>query len=114
LAHSLEQLRREGKVRYVGLAGAAGNCAAVAARFPAVAQIMQIDAAAGAQEFEVLRRAGLPCHFSFGHFRDKRAPVSSLLAGALRDNPLGVLLYSSRHPARVAEMAERLTDIDSQ
>jgi aryl-alcohol dehydrogenase-like predicted oxidoreductase len=109
---TLDRLRQEGKTRYIGLAGAARDCIDLAARFPKIAQIMQVDAAPGAQELNLVRDAALPCHVSFGHFRDQNAPVKSLLNDAVKQNQTGIVLYSSRHPARVREVAAYLTELE--
>jgi aryl-alcohol dehydrogenase-like predicted oxidoreductase len=109
---TLERLRQEGKARYIGFAGAARDCIDVAARFPSMAQIMQINVAGGAGDLELLQASGLPCHFSFGHFRDKAAPTNSLLREAITTNKSGVILYSSRRIARVAQMTALLTELE--
>ncbi len=110
----LDRLRREGKARYIGLAGAARDCIEVAARFPVLAQIMQIDASPGAHELRLVRDAALDCHLSFGHFRGKRAPVGALLSNALEHNPTGVVLYSSRRAERVREVAAQLGELERE
>jgi aryl-alcohol dehydrogenase-like predicted oxidoreductase len=114
LMSMLDRLRQEGKTRYIGLAGAASECIDVAAQFPNVAQVMQISAAGGPQALDLVRNAGLRCHVSFGHFRDKSAPMKSLLRDAIKQNPTGVLLYSSRHAARVTQVARELTGLETQ
>ncbi len=112
LLSTLEHLCQEGKTRYVGLAGAARDCIELANRFPAMAQIMQINAAPGARELQLVGEAGLPCHLSFGHFRDRKAPMKSLLNEAVKINQSGIILYSSRRPERVREMAAYLTELE--
>jgi aryl-alcohol dehydrogenase-like predicted oxidoreductase len=111
---ALDRLRREGKTRYIGLAGAARDCIDVATTFPTMAQIMQINAAPSARELELVREAALPCHLSFGHFRGRGTPMKSLLSDAVKENKTGVVLYSSRHTSRVAEIAEYLTELEGR
>ncbi len=47
LAGTLEALKAAGKVRYVGLAGHASSCTGIARRHPRLAQVLQIEVAAG-------------------------------------------------------------------
>jgi aryl-alcohol dehydrogenase-like predicted oxidoreductase len=108
----LDRLIREGKARYVGMAGTARDCIEVAARLPLMAQIMQINVAPGDRELSLVRESGLPCHFSFGHFRNKNAPMKTLLNDAVRHNHSGVVLYSSRYPSRVAEIVGLLAELE--
>jgi aryl-alcohol dehydrogenase-like predicted oxidoreductase len=112
LIQTLDRLRQEGKARYVGVAGQGRDCIEVVARLPTVAQILQINATAGAHDLNLVRDAGLHCHLSFGHFRDKVAPVKTLLNDAVRNNVDGVILYSSRRAPRVAEIAAHLAELE--
>jgi hypothetical protein len=79
-----------------------------------MAQIIQINAAPGAEELKLVREAALPCHLSFGHFRGRTGSMKSLLSDAVKVNETGVVLYSSRHPSRVAELAVHLTELEGQ
>jgi aryl-alcohol dehydrogenase-like predicted oxidoreductase len=108
----LERLRRDGKARYIGLAGSAIDCIELALRYPAIAALLQINAAPGVRELDLVRAASLPCHFSFGHFRDKTQPMRSLLDEAVRHNPEGVILFSSRRPARIAQVLAQLAQLE--
>jgi aryl-alcohol dehydrogenase-like predicted oxidoreductase len=112
LIETLDRLRQEGKARYVGVAGPGRDCIEVAARLSAAAQVLQVNAAAGAQDLNLVRDAGLHCHLSFGHFRGKAAPTKTLLTDAVRDNADGVILYSSRRAPRVAEIAAHLAELE--
>jgi aryl-alcohol dehydrogenase-like predicted oxidoreductase len=112
LIQTLDRLQQEGKARYVGVAGPGRDCIEVAARLPAVAQVFQINATAGAHALDLVRDAGLPCHLSYGHFRNKAAPMKSLLTDAVRDNVDGVILYSSRRASRVAEIVTHLAELE--
>ena len=112
LVSTLEQLRQQGKTRYIGLAGAVLDCIDIARRYPPLAQIIQIGAAPGERAAQMLAAAALPCHFSFGHFRDKNAPMNALLASAVQHFPEGVLLYSSRRKTRWAEMVAQLSEVE--
>jgi len=112
LVRTLEQLRQQGKTRCIGLAGAVLDCIDIARRYPPLAQIIQIGAAPGERAAQMLAAAALPCHFSFGHFRDKNAPMNALLASAVQHFPEGVLLYSSRRKTRWAEMVAQLSEVE--
>jgi len=48
LARTLEELKACGKVRYVGLSGRASSCTGVARSHPRLAEVLQIEVAAGA------------------------------------------------------------------
>lgn len=48
LIEALSALRRAGKVRWVGLSGEASPCLALARRYPALADVLQIELTAGA------------------------------------------------------------------
>jgi aryl-alcohol dehydrogenase-like predicted oxidoreductase len=108
LVRILEMLKTEGKVRHVGLAGNARDCIDVARHHPALAEIMQVNAAQGNGELALLAAAHLPCHASFGHFRGKPEPLPALLKDAVTANPRGVILFSTRRPDRLRQMVELL------
>jgi D-threo-aldose 1-dehydrogenase len=112
LPRTLERLRQDGKARYIGLAGTARDCVDVMTRFPGMAQILQISAAGGARDFELMRSAGLHYHLSFGHFRNRTAPMKALLSDAVGQNEAGVILYSSRRARRVEEVAAHLAELE--
>ena len=109
---ALEDAKRDGKIRHIGLAGDMCKCAQVAAQFPGLAQVVQVDAASGVESATSAASFDLPIHFSFGHFREKQAPMRRLLADAVERYPNGVLLYSSRRASRVSEIARTLTDVE--
>jgi aryl-alcohol dehydrogenase-like predicted oxidoreductase len=112
LLTTLDRLRREGKARYVGLAGTASACLAIARQHPDLAQVMQLGATVGSGDSDWDARERLACHFSFGHFRDRQAPVEVLVRDAITQNPHGVILYSSRHASRVEQVITSLTRLE--
>lgn len=108
LARVLAQLREQGKVRHVGLAGGARDCVAVARRFPGLAEVLQVEALPAAGGLGALRAAGREPQVTFGHLRGARTGTSTVdvracLAEAARDNPDGVILFSSRSAQRLRE-----------
>jgi aryl-alcohol dehydrogenase-like predicted oxidoreductase len=114
LVLTLGRLQQAGKFRYLGLAGAAHDCIEVMRYLPSIGQIIQVNAAPGAAAFALLRQSSLPCHFSYGHFRGRTGPIDALLREALSLNQSGVILYSSRHPTRLAQVASRLPELDQR
>jgi aryl-alcohol dehydrogenase-like predicted oxidoreductase len=113
LVKILDVLKTEGKVRHFGLSGNARDCVDIARRHPALAEILQIDAAPGNGELALLAAAHLPCHASFGHFRGKPEPMPALLKDALTANPSGVILFSTRRPDRLHDMVELLGALET-
>ncbi|HEX4240891.1 MAG TPA: aldo/keto reductase [Steroidobacteraceae bacterium] len=110
LGEVLSRMRSEGKLRYVGLAGSVRDCIAVARRWPHLAQVLQVDASRAPEEWPLLDAAALAGQVSFGHFRGRSAAIPSLLGEAVRYNPSGVLLYSTRRPERIGGLARLLAD----
>jgi aryl-alcohol dehydrogenase-like predicted oxidoreductase len=108
LIGTLQRLRQAGKVKYVGLSGAAQPVIAIASAYPALAQVMQIDASAGGAELQSMQASRLPLHASFGHFRGKSTPIAVSLAAAIDANRDGVLLFSTRRCERIASMVKLL------
>jgi aryl-alcohol dehydrogenase-like predicted oxidoreductase len=113
LLSALERVRRDGKVRYIGLAGAIGECAEVIGRHPGIAQVIQVNATAGAEAADLLRNLRLPHQFSFGHFRSKGTSPDQLLNDAARWFPDGVLLYSTRRVERLESIAAALSRLET-
>lgn len=113
LLDSLQGLQASGKVRYFGLSGSARDCLDIALLYPNLGALMQVDAAQGAGELNLLRESALAVHSSFGHFRGRgSAPMIDLLGAAVRMNPHGVILFSTRNPQRIRAMAEALTTVE--
>jgi aryl-alcohol dehydrogenase-like predicted oxidoreductase len=118
LARVLEGLKAEGKVRAIGLSGTGEACAALARACPAVSGVLQVDAHADCGGLAAVRAAGLPVHVSFGHFRgvlhgpDAAGGFGAALAEAVRQNPAGVILFSTRRAGRIAQAARQLEAIE--
>jgi aryl-alcohol dehydrogenase-like predicted oxidoreductase len=111
LIDTLQRLQSSGKVRYFGLSGAARECIDIARRHPSLSNVLQIDASLG-DETNLLKAASIPFHITFGHFRDKAAPIDELAASAIGANAHGVILFSTRSAARVRAMASLLASLE--
>jgi len=121
LLRELERVQSEGKVRAFGISGAPAACVAIASRCAPLGGLLQADVGQDAAGAERLRAAGLRASITFGHFRealvassgaDAAAIVSQQTARAVRGNPDGVILFSTRRPQRVADLAARIDALD--
>jgi aryl-alcohol dehydrogenase-like predicted oxidoreductase len=112
LFDTLQGLKSLGKVRFLGLAGSARECLAIIRRYPAQHWLVQLDAAPGPAELELFSAQSVPFQSSYGHFRDKREPIASLLAATVRANRDGVILFSSRRPTHISAMAQLLSTLE--
>ncbi len=110
---TLKALQASGRVRYFGLSGNAAECVRIARQYPPLGALIQVDAAPGREEFDVLKEAGIPFHSSFGHFRNKTGSMEALLASAAASNADGVILFSTRRTERVRAMARLLASQES-
>jgi len=112
LFDTLQGLQSQGKVRFLGLAGGARDCLAIIRRYPAQHWLVQLNAAPGPVELELFSAQSVPFQSSYGHFRDKKEPIASLLATSVRANRDGVILFSTRHPAHVRAMVKLLSTLE--
>jgi aryl-alcohol dehydrogenase-like predicted oxidoreductase len=112
LVGELERIRAAGKARFIGLAGQAADCLAIAKKYPRVADVLQIEAGTPPRLIAQLKCAGFEPTITFGYFR----PAVQDMPGAGRaevmrrriefaalDNPAGVILFSARSVARIDE-----------
>ena len=113
LLDSLRGLQASGKVRYFGLSGGVRDCLDITRAYPHLGTLLQIDAAQGAGELQLLRKSALAFQSSFGHFRGRRAPIAGLLGAAVGMNPHGVILFSTRIQQHVRAMVEALSAVDA-
>jgi hypothetical protein len=104
LARALEQLKAAGKVRYVGLSGRAAACASIARRQPRLAEVLQLEAPAGADGLPDAIEADTAAAVTFWEFAPGTAPaglvratVERLLAAA----PQSVTLVSTNSEANL-------------
>jgi aryl-alcohol dehydrogenase-like predicted oxidoreductase len=112
LFDTLQALKSQGKVRFLGLAGSARDCLAIMRRYPAQHWLVQLDAAPGPVELELFSKQSLPFQSSYGHFRDKKEPIASLLAASVQANRDGVILFSTRRPAHISAMIRLLSTLE--
>ena len=112
LVRSLEALRGAGKVRRFGLSGNGEHCGAIAQRYPALAEILQIDVPADPDGLPSPQP--LPSWATIGLW-DAPASAAHLPAATLqsacqrliRAMPAGLILVSA-HQAPVLRMAAKL------
>ena len=114
LVETLRALQSSGKVRYFGLAGNVPDCLAILQRYPGLYGLLQVDAAPGNGELDLLAAASLRFHSSYGHFRSRRASIGDALAAAISANRDGVILFSTRRAARVESMVQLLANVEAR
>jgi aryl-alcohol dehydrogenase-like predicted oxidoreductase len=112
LFDTLQGLKSQGKVRFLGLAGSARDCLAIIRRYPVQDWLVQLDAAPGPIELELFTSQSISFQSSYGHFRDKKEPIAGLLATSVRANRDGVILFSTRRPARINAMVRLLSTLE--
>jgi hypothetical protein len=113
LITTLQNLQSAGKIRYFGIAGKARDCLAILNRHPPLGRLLQVDAAAGNQELELLNAASIPFQVSFGHFRAKKDSMSRLLAAAIEVNRRGAVLFSTTRPGHISSMVDLLARMEA-
>lgn len=116
LAGWLAKQKSSGRVRYLGLAGNAGNCVLVAQAFPNVFDVLQVEDSLAESEADKVEEAGWPLQVTFGYLRrasnervGPRAPrvdAAAIMRGALGRNPHGMILVSTRDARRLRSLAE--------
>jgi aryl-alcohol dehydrogenase-like predicted oxidoreductase len=113
LVHELLRIREAGKARYLGFAGGAGHCLALAKRYPTVADVLQIEAEASPRKSNCVHDATLDRQITFGCFRAAlKGAIGSARLGIIRhcaeraalENPNGVILFSARSATRIDEI----------
>lgn len=112
LFDTLQGLKSQGKVRFLGLSGSARDCLAIIRRYPAQHWLVQLDAAPGPVELELFSSQSVPFQSSYGHFRGKKEPIAGLLAASVRANRDGVILFSTRRPAHIGAMVRLLATLE--
>jgi predicted oxidoreductase len=106
----LEKLRKEGVVRYLGLAGQAEKCLAIAQKIPNVFDILQVKDSIENQEANLLVSAGFPLQITYGYLRksmelNKSIDATEIIKQSLHRNQQGTILVSSRNPERLKAIA---------
>jgi D-threo-aldose 1-dehydrogenase len=113
LIRALQGLQSAGKIRYFGVAGKARDCLAILNRHPALGRLLQVDAAAGNEELELLNSASVAFQASFGHFRGKKDSMTQLLAAAIGANRQGAVLFSTTRPNHIGSMVDLLARMEA-
>ena len=110
MADWLEQQKTIGRVRWLGLAGSAHHCVAVAQQTGGLFEILQVEDSLAAHEANQVTAAGYPLQITFGYFRQAiamqpRTDGLAVMQAALARNPHGMILVSSRRPERLRALA---------
>ncbi len=110
LASWLEQKKNLGQVRYLGLAGKAVDCLAIAEQTGNLFDVLQVEDSLANREADLIIRARRPLQITFGYLR-QASQISSTLTGeevirqALERNTQGIVLVSSRRHQRLSSIA---------
>lgn len=121
LAEWFQRQKSSGRVRYLGLAGSAGNCLAVIQQVPAVFDVFQVEDSLAGREADILSATGLPLQITYGYLRRAVAQPGDAVASptdglavmraALARNRNGMVLVSTRKANRLRELAA-LTELE--
>jgi D-threo-aldose 1-dehydrogenase len=119
LSRTLETLKAEGKVRYIGLSGSGAECAQIAHAHPSIAQVLQIEVHRDGQGLPVAAASQQPAAVSFWEFAaggGKRSSAEhiALLASRLSTAaPAGVLMLSTHLETELRDTVGGIERIDS-
>ena len=110
MADWLEQQKASGRVRYLGLAGNARYCIAVAQQTSDLFEVLQVEDSLATHEADAVTEAGRPLQITFGYVRQAAAGQHqpdglAVMKNALARNPHGMILVSSRQPERLHALA---------
>jgi aryl-alcohol dehydrogenase-like predicted oxidoreductase len=115
------RLKTEGKLRYFGLSGSANECQRIAARYPSLAEVLQLEVpTSGSPGSQVEPLAG---QVTFGHFRragleDRNESsadwVRRSLERGVKLNPNGAMLFSTRSAHHLDEVVRILEEIERE
>lgn len=110
MADWLEQQKVSGRVRYLGLAGNARHCIAVAQQTGSLFEVLQVEDSLAACEADAVTAAGRPLQITFGYLRQAAARQHqpdglAIMKAAMARNPHGMVLVSSRQPERLRALA---------
>ena len=105
VAAAMAALKAAGKARYIGMSGRLDELLAIAALQPGLADVLQVDVAAGDGAADALRRAGRTMQVSFEHLRGPAAADAAARALAQRVNPDGVIVLSTPDRTRLLAWA---------
>jgi hypothetical protein len=115
------RLKAEGKLKYLGLSGSANECQRIAARYPALAEVLQLEVPASGSQSS--RGEPLAAQVTFGHLRRAGLQVSKessadgvrrSLERGVKLNPNGVILFSTRSAHHLNEVVRILEEIERE
>ena len=105
----LLQKKKEGVIRYLGLAGDAEKCIQVRQYFVGVFSVLQVEDSVRYQESSKLKLDNIPIQITYGYMRRSMLeestsnPIESLSKGLML-NKHGIVLVSTRNVSRLDEM----------
>ena len=108
----LERQRRDGRIRYLGLAGEASECLAFARWAGGVFEVLQVRDSLENQEADCVAAAGKKLQITYGYLRAARragrgaADIREVMGKALERTEDGMILVSSRKASRLRALAE--------
>lgn len=110
LADWLERQKTSGRVRYLGLAGSVDGCLDIATQTSGLFDVLQVEDSLSGREADRVLAAGRPLQITFGYLRRSAGgplPIDALsvIRSALARNASGLVLISSRQPARLRALA---------
>jgi aryl-alcohol dehydrogenase-like predicted oxidoreductase len=115
------RLKVEGKLRYLGLSGSVSECQRIAARYPALAEVLQLQVpTSGSSGSQVEPLAG---QVTFGHFRraglqdseeSSAVRVRRSLERGVKLNPNGAILFSTRSVHHLEEVVRILEEVERE
>lgn len=103
--------REAGRLRAWGIAGPADVVRPFVVTDDPLAQVVQVRDNLHSREADFLADVSRPFQFTYGYFTG--SPVddgATRLGDALRRNTTGCVLFSTRKPARIADLCRALTD----
>ena len=107
----LQRLKSRGLVRYLGLAGDARQCLALANRIDGIFDVLQVEDSIENHEADVLTESNRALQITYGYIRRANEPqadnnVGEIVKSALERNKRGTVLVSSRRPQHIRELAK--------
>ena len=115
------RLKAEGKLRYLGLSGSVTECQRIAVRYPALAEVLQLEVLT--TESTGTQVEPLAGQVTFGHFRSAGLQdgkessadwVRRSLERAVKLNPNGAILFSTRSAYHLNEVVRILEEIEQE
>jgi aryl-alcohol dehydrogenase-like predicted oxidoreductase len=122
LVRELQRIRDSGKARFIGLAGSASDCLAIARQYPDIVDILQVAAENELKVGDQIREAGFDPGITFGYFRSALSDSASAnrselirkrIEFATLDNPRGIILFSARTVTRIDQLLAIFGPADS-